>query len=309
MNEDQLLRRIRVDTHPTEGSVSRVHDRAMAAARKAQGLLDAVPGPESGATQRVKAKLLRPRAPARRPVPWVPLALLGAAAAAAALFLSPPSLDPTVPAAELGAEAVVQLTPEVALDIAGTGVVEGGTRRAPVVSWTSGTLVSEVMPDQGVRFVVRTPEAEVTVLGTRFEVDRGPLGTTVSVTRGKVRVACSTGQETVLTAGDDHTCIPTDGRHLLGRANELVRLGAETAVVDAAIQQGLAVAEPFARGELLHLQLGVALDAGDEARALGIAQRYLDEGHETRVDEVQEVALELDRRERCRNGEDAACAR
>jgi len=55
------------------------------------------------------------------------------------------------------------------------------------VELTRGTIFADVVRDEGRPFHIRTGDAEVTVLGTRFEVSRKLSGTRVTVESGRVR--------------------------------------------------------------------------------------------------------------------------
>jgi ferric-dicitrate binding protein FerR (iron transport regulator)/tetratricopeptide (TPR) repeat protein len=61
-----------------------------------------------------------------------------------------------------------------------------------------GEIFVKVAPKDGERFVVQTPDKEVTALGTQFEVRTGNGKTSVAVTQGKVKVS---GLESLLYAG------------------------------------------------------------------------------------------------------------
>ena len=59
----------------------------------------------------------------------------------------------------------------------------------------------EVTPDRGVRLELTTEEAVVRVVGTVFEVDRGPFGTAVAVDHGTVEgMALGIGTEPLASA-------------------------------------------------------------------------------------------------------------
>lgn len=295
MSEDQILRILEQHTRPRADAVARVHERAMASAGAADTLLKAVPGPSVGAAARVRRRLAAPTPPPQRSRWVLPIGGLALVAAAAVLWMVVPA-EQQVEARDLGAEAVVQLTPEVVLEVDGEGAVQRTPRRAPVVEWRAGAIDVEVEPEQGIEFVVRTPEADVTVLGTRFEVDRSALGTRVTVERGKVAVDCVEGERTELVAGQSVTCLPVRPAQLLGRARALMADGAAEATVQESVRRGLAEAQGAVRAELLIVQLELAIVGGRHREALEIGRLYLSEGHETRRGEVEVLVPELAQR-------------
>lgn len=128
---------------------------------------------------------------------------LGAAAAAAALhFALQPSTPsaPTAPARVATHEPAAATTPRERTDLAlPTGDrllaeegarfhVEMATDRERRIRLSHGSMLFDVQPLEGGRFTVRTPTAEVVVLGTVFTVTTGPEGTVVRVYEGRVEV-------------------------------------------------------------------------------------------------------------------------
>jgi hypothetical protein len=106
------------------------------------------------------------------------------------------------------------------------------------IDWKIGRLSVSVTPSQGIDLTVSTPEAQVSVVGTVFEVTRDTLGTTVTVERGRVEVICGEAAPLYLTAGQTQTCLPTTAMGLLNRAMDLKDTDPDAAL--AAISLGLA---------------------------------------------------------------------
>lgn len=217
-----------------------------------------------------------PAAPAARPSPsWLrpAWAVPPVALAAAALFAlrTPPADSPLPP----GALVTRLLTEEVALQVDGIGTA-GGTRFAPRLEWASGRLGVEVTPERGVHLSVHTPEATVEVIGTGFDVRRGPLGTAVEVRHGRVRVSCAEGAVVELTEGASHTCRPVTAAGLLGRARALQARGEPYAD-----EVATALTLPDATGAVAHELRSVRLDAliaaGDPG-AFALAEQVAAEG-------------------------------
>lgn len=188
---------------------------------------------DPSAVARVTARLERP-ARKRRTWVFVPVVVV---ALAAAVITWPESLR----AGAIGDETVA-LSSNVRVTSEGSGVV-GGTAPAPEIRWEHGTITVDVTPDQGVDLHVRTEEADVHVIGTRFTVTRDRLGTAVTVDRGHVAVACRTGETFDLRAGGEAECLPTRAVGLLDRARALVENGADSARVLPTLDAGLPLAD------------------------------------------------------------------
>lgn len=62
---------------------------------------------------------------------------------------------------------------------------------------------------KGQKFVVRTQDIEVKVVGTKFQVDVQETETMVAVDEGKVAVAAPAGEEVLVTAGQEVTVLPS----------------------------------------------------------------------------------------------------
>lgn len=222
----------------------------------------------------------------------------GLALAAALLIgvrlLSAPS-EPQPLAMQLdGPAAKATLSEHVRVDYSGEAQVSG-TTQAPIIQLSSGRVEVDVDHGKGIDLRVRTAEAEVKVLGTIFSVERGPLGSTVDVKRGKVGVSCADGSKQVLEVGQSHTCAPTDPAGLLGRARALQAQGASGDAVLAATDAGLAQAngDPGTRGELLYVRLEALTAAQNFPLALEAAKAYLDSGETARRADTLEAAARL----------------
>jgi len=203
--------------------------------------------------------------PDRRASPWLsPFRLVfagGMVAAAAALLLTllpatPDNLlDPVGPVA-LGEQALpvdVALPEGISISGEGQGVLSG-TSGDRAVALESGRMRFEVTPNAGLHLQVNTSEGTATVLGTVFDVDRGALGTTVSVERGKVQVDCEGREAVYVTAGKSETCYSAQGYLDHGRA--LQKAGeAPEVVLDAIASAGAVDAEPAFRAELEVLRI------------------------------------------------------
>ncbi len=129
---------------------------------------------------------------------------LGAAAAAAALHLALAPAEPAPPPAAVAArsteaspgEAIERPRTDLALPTGDRLLAEEGTRfhvemateRERRIRLSHGSMLFDVQPLEGGRFTVRTPTAEVVVLGTVFTVTTGPEGTVVRVYEGRVEV-------------------------------------------------------------------------------------------------------------------------
>ncbi len=219
---DRTLDHLRDHTAASPAAVHRVQTRAIADLEAADELLSSLTvDVSSEAVARVRRRVMTSTRPRWRwQLPTLGLAL----ATAAALFVLRPEVD--LPAQPLGSHSTVQLTPEVLLELDGSGRSQG-RRMAPRIRWEEGSLHASVTPERGVDLVIQTPEARVAVVGTIFDVHRDALGTRVTVERGAVQVSCVSGGEHLLEQGDQRTCWPTTPGVLLGRAGALIDGGAE----------------------------------------------------------------------------------
>ncbi len=141
---------------------------------------------------------------------------LGSAVAVAAVLLhlapAPDAAPPSAsrPAPSVAPEAVVERErtdlelPTGDRLLAEEGArfhVELATERERRIRLSSGSMLFDVRPLEGGRFTVRTPSAEIVVLGTVFTVTTDPRGTVVRVYEGRVEVRHEGAVEEVV-AGD-----------------------------------------------------------------------------------------------------------
>jgi ferric-dicitrate binding protein FerR (iron transport regulator) len=243
------------------------------------------------------ARLAAVRAGLRRPPGrlGVPVAvggiggLLLAAAVTFALRTPPAPRSSTLPAA--GSIALTQDV-HVASDGDGDATVAGNQVS---LAWRRGVVDVDVVPHRGIDLVVTTDEATVRVVGTRFEVVRDALGTTVTVTHGRVQADCAIGGPALVGAGESRTCLPRTAIGALGRVHALRDAGAAPATLLAEVEA--AAARPDAGGIVL-AELGVvrvdallALDRPDEAVAA--AERTLREAPGARDADLRHIAARL----------------
>lgn len=178
---------------------------------------------------------------------------------------------------------------DVGLRFLGAGRLQG-TARAPRVAWTRGTVEVEVEPERGIDFQLETPEGLVTVVGTAFEVTRDITGTSVSVRRGKVRVACVEGETVLLTRGQNVTCRPATPAGFLARARLLVADGEQAQSVLTLVDRGLRDARPGpVHDELLYLRIEQLLLLGRRDEARSAADLYLGQPSRPRSDDIREL--------------------
>ena len=226
------------------------------------------------------AKLPEPRGTIRLPLPrrstWVLLPIALVATIVWAIWPSPP-VSARLDATE---DTTLALTPEVQLTFSGTGVADG-TRAAPRIRWDVGEL--HVTVESGIALVVETAEGTASVHGTRFDVVRDALGTTVTVHEGVVAVSC--GRD--LAAGDTVTCLPLRPAGLLARARAL-RSGDDAL---AAVRAGLTMTSPgdSVRGELLAMLVHLLGERGDQAGVRANAELYVAEGHAARREQMERL--------------------
>lgn len=204
-----------------------------------------------------------------------------------------PSTQPATDAAAPRPQAVA-VSDDVHLAVQGRGRVTGDTRDVHV-AWESGTIGVEVTPEQGIQLEVRTDEARVRVVGTGFDVTRDALGTSVSVSHGRVEVVCEGGDSAVfLGVGESRVCLPRTAGGMLGRARALQDQGAALSEQAAAVTAGIALAEPGpVLAELRGLNLDVLLRQGDNDGALALAERMLADGDPVRRGEALAVAARI----------------
>ena len=254
-------------------------------------------GPDDLALARLRRRLrpVRSRAslsPPRTPL-WVHGATLAAAAATALLLVQflwrgPPGEHPL----SSTRTATWQASPHVALSYSGEGVWRAG-RHAAELQWDLGRLDVDVVPNQGVQLMVRTTEATVNVVGTHFVVERGPLGTLVTVDRGEVELACTGGAWHSLT--DGHRRCPRSPQELHAHAVDLVVGEADPADVLEAVDLGLAGApdRPLTY-ELLALRASALAQLGRTEELRQTLRRYLDGGPPMRAEAFEAWLNQLD---------------
>jgi hypothetical protein len=160
---------------------------------------------------------------ARRPRPrWPVWALAGAAAAAAAwIFVTTRERPVEAPAAPAPVAALPaagdHLTASHVLpsgahvDVAGEVQLAEASPAGTRLVLEAGAVTSEVPPlHAGEHYVVETPQALVSVHGTKFTVSLTPAGTKVTVEHGVVEVAPRDGSPSVfLHAGESSEVGPT----------------------------------------------------------------------------------------------------
>jgi hypothetical protein len=229
------------------------------------------------------------RAPKPSPwaIPWPAMSLGLAGAAIAAFFaLRTPEPTPVSLAMSAGAESTAltaTLGEHVSVEYSGVGAASG-TSQAPRIQWESGVATFSVTPGEGIDLRVVTPEAEVRVLGTIFDVERTALGTEVRVKRGKVGVTCQDGDAVEINKGESHTCLPTTAAGQLGRARALQAASAPSDVTLQATAAGLAASDlsPATRAELHAMRLEIFTSMASWPQALAEAREYLATKQEAR---------------------------
>jgi hypothetical protein len=264
--------------------------------------LAAAPRARPGAEARVWDRTLqslheaRPRTgwPRSRRLVLVAGTTVGLAAGLAIGLLAPTVTRVTGEAVDRGLAGVLsaedwnvkQPTSLVSLAYKGEGTLTG-TERVPVIEWRSGTLRVEVEPGRGIRLRVRTAEGRIDVMGTGFTVVRDAMGTSVSVSHGRVAVACDDGTSFPLDMDETGTCLPTSPAALLGRALALVESGAPPDVVLASVDRGVAAGPAGAiLAELEVVRMQVLAGSGRWDEAYAAAGRWLAGGAPERRTDV-----------------------
>ena len=251
--------------------------------------LQKLPEPEMVAVDRVWRRFEDRHAKSRR-VGWVVGFAVMAAVAAGAVVANLPETSRSLSLASAGEPSTHAWSDQVHIEALGVGELSG-TSKDVRLAWESGTVRVEVEPDAGNTFAVDTEEAEIEVVGTVFSVRRDPLGVTVDVERGKVKVQCRDGWSGQLVTAQSRTCLPVTPGRLLGRADALTDAGAPASDRLDALSSGLAVAqdETPIRGELLVRRMRLYGDLGQIDAALSDADVYLG-GQEARTEEVLRFA-------------------
>ncbi len=219
------------------------------------------------------------------------------AVAAAALFAIRPPAPPALLSAQLDSSSDVFATleprPGVLLAFSGQGSVQG-TVAEPSVKWERGTLHVEVVPNLGIHFAVATREAEVSVIGTGFTVNRDRMGTSVEVQHGRVEVTCENGAASLLNPGDRRECLPRTAMGLIGRADALQEEGASAREVLEVVELGLALAESgYARDELRVRRIRALVELGRNGDARRFAVEFLSDAAGDRTEEVRSMLAAL----------------
>jgi len=217
----------------------------------------------------------------------------GVLAVAAAAFMVLPGLGEPQPLAAsfaAGSSTPVEVAPGVVMTADGAGELSG-TETAPRLAWASGAVDVSVEPGAGLDVQVVTDEGVVRVVGTVFRVERDALGTTVSVSRGKVAVECVGGSEQFVTADQSTTCLPTTAAGLLGRARALP---SGTASVLDAVDSGLGLQPDAAiRTELSALRVDHLARTGQIDAAISAAASHLAAADSGRRAEVARIGATL----------------
>ena len=172
----------------------------------------------------------------------------------------------------------------------------GGEGAAWRVQWERGGVRVELDPRAEREVQVHTEEAQVDVIGTVFDVVRDPLGTTVDVERGLVRVTCTQSQETITLGIDQrHTCWPITPSGLLARAIHLADSDAPSEAQLATLGAGLALSDPEdpVYGEMISNQITALVAVDRKREALNAARRYLNLDKPPREAAVRDVAVQL----------------
>ena len=244
--------------------------------------------PSPASIEALQARLSKP---SRRAAAWPKVAGGAALLLAAVVLLSvwpAPRVDRS-----LDHVGNVALGSRVQVVAEGEGHADGNAENMEL-TWFSGTLGVEVEPNRGVRLSVHTPEGNVRVVGTGFDVTRNALGTAVSVRHGKVAVDCARGGAHTLEAGQSAMCLPTTAAGSLARALAQ-RESASPDDVEAELNEALLL--PDATGpvaaELHALRAGSLLAAGDDDAALVEAEATLAMPEVTRADELHRLAARL----------------
>jgi len=167
----------------------------------------------------------------------------------------------------------------------GSGLrLEKGTPRSPRLRLTRGRALFSVKPlHEGNTFEVQTPQARVSVLGTRFSVVLDPRCTRVSVFAGRVRVTPARGEVRTLEPGQQGSfCEPPPseldqaGREVR-RAISLINRGEELSEAEAILTRYLAGAPSGTYAEEAHYFLVlVKRRLGKQREAVAQAQTFVE---------------------------------
>lgn len=279
---DDLLRYYARETEPLSDAQKRVADRLSLSTdpSAATHLLRSLPAPDHFALARVLAHVRESIRVGRRvamPIGTGPLVAAGAASAVVVvgLLMTPKLMEappPVMIAATLEAAEPVLSTPApgVQLEYTGWGFVSG-SQSQPRLQWGAGSLRVEVEPNQGIDLRIETPNGEIQVIGTVFDVNVDDLGTRVEVVRGEVRVVCELGETILLAAEQSTTCVRASAANLLNFAVQARTRGGTPGQVLSLAGQGLTLAPEagLVRDELrlVKFQSLLQLERRSEARA------------------------------------------
>lgn len=294
------MRSYRDATSPSDPRIGRVRVKLDRALTPATALLSALPEPKPGATARIKSRL-RGEPRAARPVWPIVFGATAFAMASAVALLSPQRADaPPTELALSGSGELLSLSDAVRATHDGEGHAE---RKGDAIhiDWEIGALTLDVDPEEGATVEVRTPEALLVVHGTRFTVERSPLGTEVRVDHGLVSWSCassdgSMGPSQKVSASQSSLCLPLTAEGLLNRARALgVDDPSRRADALDAVQRGLSLsASGPTRVELLAFEVAAKLASGDTLAALDAAERAIAAGPDpARAIELHRTAARL----------------
>jgi hypothetical protein len=253
--------------------------------------LDRARQPDAQACQRqhqgVHDRLLaRARRPRRIAAVVAAAAALAVALAVALGVLQGPAPIRASLVAETSGQA--QLGDDVQVVFHGSGQATGEAKDI-TIHWEQGTLHTAVEPEQGVHLEVRTPEATVSVVGTVFDVARDPLGTAVSVSRGRVAVTCRGDEPVEIGAAEEHRCY----RSAEAALQDALRSPTAEEALDILQRAAALEGAPAAHREVEAHMVEALRALGRDAEALAVARAYLDAGHPHRRVELLGVASEL----------------
>jgi len=220
---------------------------------------------------------------------------LGLMAAAGLVFVltAPPPPEPVSATFDGSASGAVEVAAGVTVTAAGTGSLSG-TQQAPRFAWSAGAIEISVEPGAGLDVTVETDEALVQVVGTVFEVDRGPLGTAVGVRRGTVLVTCADGTTHTLEGTQATTCWPTTAVGLLGRAQAQRTAGTRPDDILSTVERGLSThPDPTVHTELSALRVTLLAEGSAPETAIKAAADHLAREANGRRDEVARIGAAL----------------
>lgn len=163
------------------------------------------------------------------------------------------------------------------------------------IDWTSGVLRAEVIPEQRAKVTIRTQEAEITVIGTQFTVERDVRGTSVEVERGHVQVHCANADVHELHPTQRVSCRPITASGLLALARQLddTKTSTESELLEI-VESGLSLSTSDAvRIELDTMHIGLLARAGRLGEALDSAAQALADGMGHREVEIRRLASDL----------------